>query len=123
MRQLLDSHVSKAGLAQTAKQSVRAPVKTIFFDQMSMLKYESTMDIVNQHFEYQESEYHVKEDGELATWAESIDDGTVIVTYDMLNLLTMYKRYPDTLVMGLSKIGGLFFFVSLITLVLYTVHY
>jgi hypothetical protein len=35
----------------------------------------------------------------------------------------IYQRYPDSLVMGLSKIGGLFFFINIIALLLYCGHY
>lgn len=66
MRSLVDSHVSQAGIAQTTKQSSHAPVKSIFFDQMRVVKYESSLGIVNQK-NFDDERYLLREEGETVT--------------------------------------------------------
>ena len=37
----------------------------------------------------------------------SLEDGTIGIVYTVLNSVSRYNRYPDTVIMGLAKIGGL----------------
>lgn len=58
----------------------------------------------------------------------SIDDidyfepGYLEIMFQISNLCTVYHRYPDSLIMGLSRIGGLFFFLSVVGAFLYFGH-
>jgi apolipoprotein N-acyltransferase len=50
------------------------------------------------------------------------EPGYLEIMFQISNLCTAYHRYPDSLVMGLSRIGGLFFFLSLVGVFLYFGH-
>ena len=64
----------------------------------------------------------IQENGLQVDESPFIEPSSIVLNYDILRSLNIYKRAPVSLLSGLSRIGGLFFFFSLGGSFFYVIH-
>lgn len=94
-------------------------------DQYKYINYQNSDSVMFGHpfsNEYKGGADKSVDNGWSIQTSNIVPEGAVTIYYDIYEQIIFYRRFPDSLLTGLSKIGGLFFFFSIISALLYMLH-
>lgn len=101
-----DASVSEMGLTESYSQSERLSEGSIFFDQQMIAQYRETYNLANLFGVFNET--LLMKSTKAFVFDIGLQQPNSVMHQIMIHHLgKIYERYPDQLILGLTKIGGL----------------
>lgn len=121
-----DTHVTVAGKTKVIRSSVRTRSKSVFIETFKLLRFadDPHVSFFNLYSPERDTSDWWQQDvaSNVLENFYYIPDGVTMIYFTTLGNAEYYHRYPDTIIMGLSKIGGLLALLKL-GAILHIIHH